>query len=176
MQEMRRKDRELPSEQAWEVLRKSDYGFLSMIGVEGEPYCVPLSYAVEGDTVYIHTGRKGYKLDCLRKNPRACFSAVLYHQNVPEAFTMNFASCIAEGSVRFVTDDAERVQGIRAIVAKYSGQYLDTASFEKEMRGMPAVEILALKVEEIKGRAPHKMIDFSAMMGGHPGTKETEEA
>ena len=65
---MRRKDREMPEEFAWEVADRCPWMVLSMTGPEGQPYCVPLSMAREGRSFYFHCAREGEKTRCLRAN------------------------------------------------------------------------------------------------------------
>lgn len=169
MRVMRRNDRQLPEDKAWDVLKNSEYGFLAMTNPEGEPYCIPLAYAVEGDTLYFHSGRRGEKLDSLRKNPRVCFTTVLYSKSLPAEYSMSFASCVAVGDMRFVTDEEERTRAMTLITAKYAPDFMNCAKFDRQMRGMPAVEILALKVEELCGKANKGLLDMEQMMKGHPG-------
>ena len=51
---MRRKDRELTEEEARAVLRRAEYGVLSLVTEDGAPYAVPMSYAAVGDAIYFH--------------------------------------------------------------------------------------------------------------------------
>ena len=78
MKAMRRKDRQVSAEEAMEYLKASVYGVLSTVGPDGEPYGIPLTYAVEegGKSLVFHCARDGYKLDCFAVNPRAHFVAV----------------------------------------------------------------------------------------------------
>ena len=79
---------------------------------------------------------------------------------------MMFASCVAVGDARIVTEDEERGIGMRAIVEKYSPDFVDCPPYERIMRGMPAVTIFAVKVEELCGKANKGMlnIDMAEMM------------
>lgn len=153
MRALRRQDRKLTETDARRVLEQSEYGFLATINEDGSPYVVPMAAALSGNTLYMHCSRAGQKLDNIRRDARACFTCVLYADNQPEEFAMQFASCVAEGRVRVVTDEAERMQGMRAIVAKYSPEYMDTPGYERTMRGMPAVVMLAMELDEFQGKA-----------------------
>ena len=44
---------------AWEVLDTAPYAVLAMADGKGEPYCVPMSPARDGRTVYLHCARPG---------------------------------------------------------------------------------------------------------------------
>ena len=51
---MRRKDREVSAEQAWEIVERCSYGVLAMTKSDGTPYAVPVNFAREGNCLYIH--------------------------------------------------------------------------------------------------------------------------
>lgn len=154
MRELRRMDRKLSDEAALKVLRESEYGFLATVNEDGSPYVVPMAgaLAADGRTLYFHCARAGQKLDNLARDARACYTCVLYAHNQPAEFTQVYASCVAEGRVRRVTDEAERLRGMAAIMEKYSAEYIGTPGYEKTMKGMPAVVMLALEVQALQGK------------------------
>ena len=152
MRDLRRMDRKLSEEDALTVLRDCEYGFLCTVNEDGSPYAVPMCAALVGHTIYFHCARAGQKLENLTARPRACFSCVLYAENQPSKFTYVYASCVAEGNVRLVTDEAERQAGMRAICEKYSGDWMDGPEHERAMRGMPAVVMLAMEVDAFQGK------------------------
>lgn len=153
MRELRRQDRKLSEEDARRVLEQSEYGFLATVNEDGSPYVIPMAAAVDRDTLYMHSARTGQKLENLQRDPRACFTSVLYADNQPEEFAMVYASVVAEGRLRVITDEAERVQAMRVIVNKYSPDHIDTPAYERTMRGMPAVVMLAMDIQSIQGKA-----------------------
>lgn len=156
MRELRRQDRKLSEEDARKVLAKAPYGVLATVNEDGSPYAVPMAAALVGNTLYMHCGRAGQKLENLRRDPRACYTCVLYAENLPSEFSMDFASCVAEGCVRILEDEAERLAGMRAIAQKYSPEYMDTPNYERTMRGMPAVVMLAMELDGVQGKAPRR--------------------
>lgn len=72
--EIRRKDRVLDEKGAIELLETAEYGFLSMVGTDGFGYGIPISFVKEGKSVYFHCAPEGYKLECLRENPKVSFA------------------------------------------------------------------------------------------------------
>ena len=44
---MRRRDRQIPEEQAWEILDRCDYAVLAMTAEDGTPYGLPLNVSSE---------------------------------------------------------------------------------------------------------------------------------
>lgn len=94
---MRRKDREMPEEFAYMVANKCEWAVFAMIDTEGMPYCVPITIALDGKTVYFHSGPEGYKVDALRKNNAVCISCVGDTYRTPDKFTTEFESAIIRG-------------------------------------------------------------------------------
>lgn len=75
--EMRRKDRELSTAEAEEILRNGKYGVLAVMGDDGYPYGVPLHYVMIDDSLYFHsTTEGGYKISCLERNPKMSFTVI----------------------------------------------------------------------------------------------------
>ena len=129
---MRRKDREMPEEFAWEVADRCPWMVLSMTGPEGQPYCVPLSMAREGRSFYVHCAREGEKTRCLRANPRVCVSCVASAVPVPEEYSVNYESAVFRGTAREVTGEPEMLHALRLISRRYVPSNLE--GFDREVR------------------------------------------
>ena len=56
---------------AWEVLDTAPYAVLAMANGKGEPYCVPMSPARDGRTVYLHCARVGGKAVSFETQPQS---------------------------------------------------------------------------------------------------------
>lgn len=76
MIQMRRKDREMSSEFALEVVDKCEYAVLSMTDLQNEPYAVPLSIVRIGSCIYFHGAKAGKKSEILATNPQVCLVCV----------------------------------------------------------------------------------------------------
>ena len=72
---VRRQDRLLSEERARELLREGEYGFLAMASAQGG-YGVPVNYATEGDTIYLHCATEGRKLSAIEHDARVTFCVV----------------------------------------------------------------------------------------------------
>lgn len=152
MRDLCRVDRKLKEEDALEVLRRAQFGTLATINEDGWPYAVPMAFALVGNTLYFHSAKRGQKLENLNRDGRASFTAVLYANNVPERFEVIFASAIAQGPVRILTEESERMAAMRAICEKYSADYVDTPAYERTMKGMPAVVMFAMEIQQLRGK------------------------
>ena len=68
---VRRRDRLMDEARARELLESSEYGVLSMVTPEGEPYGIPVNMIWDGrESLYIHCAPVGRKLDALAVNPK----------------------------------------------------------------------------------------------------------
>lgn len=59
---------------------------------DGAPYAFPVNFVLLGDALYIHTAFTGKKMDLIRKNPRAGFSAYADVRIIREKATTTFRS------------------------------------------------------------------------------------
>jgi len=95
--EIRRKEREMDSQQAKEVLESGSYGILSMCGQNNYGYGVPLNYVVEENHIYFHCATEGEKLRSLKENNKVSFCVVQNAEVIAEKFTTNYKSSMAFG-------------------------------------------------------------------------------
>ena len=84
---MHKASRQLPEDETLELLKRGDHGTLSVQGDDGYPYATPVNYIVVHDKVYLHSAPYGYKIQCLERNPKCCFSAIVSTRIIPEKIT-----------------------------------------------------------------------------------------
>ena len=120
MRQMRRFRQELTPEECDQVLERQTSGVLAVLGDEGYPYAVPLSYVYEGGKIYFHCAKEGHKLDAIRKDNKVSFCVVDQDQVVPEEYTTYFRSVIVFGTAKLLEDEKEKRQALEALAAKYS--------------------------------------------------------
>ena len=149
MRKMRRSDRETTVEKAWEILENAEFMTLSMMGAEGVPYGVTLSFARVGESLYFHCANQGYKLDSLRKNPAVCVNAVRQQATRAEEFTVAFESAVAFGTAHEVTGQEEKEKGLLAICKKYAPENAGAAAYIAQY---PQVSVWRIDVNAISGK------------------------
>lgn len=118
--EMRRKKQALPPEACGAILEAGTSGVLALSGAGGQPYAVPLSYVYHAGKIYFHCAKAGYKLDLLAQNPRASFCVIGQDRVAPAKYTTHFRSVIVFGTVRELTDPAEKRAAIEALARRYA--------------------------------------------------------
>jgi hypothetical protein len=121
---IRRADRAIPDSAAQEILRAGEYGILSTVSVDGQPYGVPVSYSYTGDVIYFHCALAGHKLDNLSSNNKVSFCVVGKTQVLPAKFATNYESVIVFGKALEVTAD-EKHTGLIELLKKYSPDFMD---------------------------------------------------
>ncbi len=149
--ELRRSDRKVSDAEAEELLQLGEYGVLSTSDAEGQPYGVPLSYAVLDNAIYFHCAREGHKLDNLAANSRASFCVVGATEVLADKFSTRYASVIVFGRVTEALD-ADKQRGLEALVDKYCPDH-----HEKGMQYIAAdaakTRVFKLSIDSICGKA-----------------------
>lgn len=149
-QSMRRKNRELPEEQALDILDRAQWGVLSLSDGDGLPYGVPLNHARVGNKLVFHCAKEGQKLEFLKANPRGWFTAVASAQVLSDKGTTLFESAMAAGTLRVVEDEDGWLAGFNAINAKFTA----TPDLGREFvaKWGAAALILEMDIERLTGK------------------------
>lgn len=151
MREMRRKDRQVTTEEAWQIVDSCSYGVLTMTAEDGTPYGVPVNYGRDGETLYFHSALEGKKADSLRKNGQVCLVCVGESRVVEEKYTTAYASAMAFGTVTEITEQAEKVQALRVLCEAVAPTNMEM--FEDYYpRFLDATAVWKLSVEKITGK------------------------
>ncbi len=149
--EMRKKDRQISKEEALEIVKKGEYGFLSMVDSESNPYAVPISYVLYEDSIYLHCAIEGYKLECMINNPKVCFCVVGHTEVIPEKFSTKYESAICFGEASIIEDVEEIKKYMNILCEKYSIDFLDEGK-KYAINAMPHYKCIKIKLHHITGK------------------------
>ena len=105
MRKIRRKDREIETNDAINLLTKCEYGVLSTVGNDGQPYGVPLNYVYKDNCIYFHSARGGHKIENIENNSKVSFCAIGYTNVLPSKFGTEYESVVAFGNASEVIQD-----------------------------------------------------------------------
>ena len=155
MREMRRKDKEIGAEEAIKFLADCEYGVLSTVDRDGQPYGVPLNYAYKDNCIYFHCALEGHKIDNLGDNPRVSFCAVGNTKILPSEFSTNYLSAVAFG-VASEVQGTERYNALIWILEKYSADFMEEG--KKYIEKLDKVtKVIKIEIQHISGKiAPPK--------------------
>ncbi len=147
---MRHPQRAMSEADAWDTLRACDYGILSVVDLMGDPYAVPLSFACEGEKIYFHSAKQGYKTVAIGTGGRVAFCAVAEQRTVPEELSVYYRSVIAFGRCDEIFDEQTHAHALRLICDKYAPGSPDVAA-SLEKYG-PHTAVYCIDVDGITGK------------------------
>lgn len=150
--EMRRKNQVLSQEDCVVILNQGTSGVLAVLGDEGYPYAVPLSYVYRDGKLYFHSAVSGHKLDAIRANPKASFCVIGQDHIVPEEYTTYFRSVIAFGVVRVMEDAAEKRKVIEALALQYAPEDTPESRMAAIDRDWERLCLLEFSIEHLSGK------------------------
>lgn len=148
---MRRNARQLPEEESIQLLREGKSGVLSLLGDEGYPYGVPLSYSYVDGKLYFHGAVTGHKVDAVKSCDKASFCVVAQDDVKPEALTTHYKSVIAFGRVSVLTGE-EKLAAILSIGRKYSSVLGDEKLMAEINGTMDHMSLICLQIEYLTGK------------------------
>lgn len=150
---IRRQDRVLAEERAYDLLRDGEHGVLSMVSTEGEAYGVPVSYAWDGkDAIYIHCAPEGRKLRCIANNEATSLCVVGHTHVLASKFTTNYESIIVKCKAETGLSAEERMDALRLIIEKYAAQFREIGEKYAE-KSFHRAEIIKLTMLSMSGKA-----------------------
>lgn len=153
--DMRRKDRQISDEEAKELLKKGEYGFLATVDSENQPYVIPVSYVIMDNQILVHCAKQGKKLDNIQNEPKVCFSVVGETQPALEKknnFTTYFESVVVFGKAYLINDNEVKEKALYNLCEKYLPEHMDKAKDAVEM-SFKATEVFAISMDHITGKA-----------------------
>ena len=150
MREVRRKDKEIGTEEVIRLLTECKYGVLSTVGNDGQPYGVPLNYAYKDNCIYFHCALKGHKIDNIGDNSKVSFCVVGNTAVLPSEFTTNYVSAVAFGLASEV-HGKERYDALVLVLDKFSPEFMKEG--KKYIEKLDKVtKVIKIKIEHISGK------------------------
>ncbi len=148
---IRRADRAITLEQAIEILHKGEYGILSTISEDGQPYGVPVSYSYVDNALYFHSAMEGHKLENLAADNRVSFCVVGKTEVLPDQFATRYESVIAFGKA-IELDGNEKLRGLTELIKKYSPDYLEEGQLYIEATS-ERTRVYQIVIESLTGKS-----------------------
>lgn len=140
-----------------EIYKIVDDHFLCYLGYvfEGTSIVIPTGYGRKGDVLYLHGSTKNRMLNALLDNEKV--SATITHMDgivlARSVFhhSFNYRSAVVFGKPRLVTDEDERMEGLRIITENIiPGRWQEArVPNEKEMK---ATVVLAIDITDASGK------------------------
>jgi len=155
--EMRRKRQQLSDEESLEILQKATAGTLALLGDNGYPYAVPLSYVYAEGKLYFHSALSGHKVDAIRNCDKASFCVIDRDDVRAEKYTTFYRSVIAFGRIHIIEDEAEKLAAARLLGNRYN-PHQDEALQKEIESGLSRMLALCFDIEHLTGKEAIELV------------------
>ena len=155
--DMRRKRQQLSESESVCILQKATSGTLALLGDNGYPYAVPISYVYHEGKLYFHSALSGHKVDAIRQCDKASFCVIEQDDVQPKKYTTFFRSVIAFGRIHVIEDEAEKLSTARMLGNRYNPN--DDESLKKEIEsGLSRMLMIRFDIEHLMGKEAIELI------------------
>ena len=149
---MRRKRQQLSEKENISILQKATAGTLALLGDNGYPYAVPISYVYADDgKLYFHSALSGHKVDAIRNCDKASFCVIDKDDVQPEKYTTYFRSVIAFGRIHIIEDAQEKLETARLLGDRYNPNQEEALQKEIE-KGLSRMVMIRFDIEHLTGK------------------------
>lgn len=155
---MRRKRQEFAQEESITILQKATSGTLALLGDNGYPYAVPISYVYHEGKLYFHSAVEGHKVDAIRQCDKASFCVIEQNEVHPEKYTTFFRSVIAFGKIHIIEDEAEKLQMARMLGNRYNPNQDEALQKELE-NGLARMLMIRFDIEHLTGKEAKELMN-----------------
>jgi len=158
--DMRRKRQQLSDEESIGILQKATSGTLALLGDNGYPYAVPISYVYSEGKLYFHSALTGHKVDAIKNHDKASF-CVIDNDNVkPHEYTTYFRSVIAFGRIHIIEDEVEKLDIARLLGNRYNPNQDEALQKEIE-HGLNRMLAIRFDIEHLTGKEAIELVKQS---------------
>lgn len=148
---MNRKDREINNlNMIEEILNKSKVLRLALCD-DNHPYVVPLTFGYNNNHIYIHSSKKGMKIDLLKKNNNVAFEVDINTELVISdkacGFSMKYESVVGFGKAFFIENYEEKKEALNIIMSHYK-----KGNFDYSLNEIKGVSIIRIDIDSMSGK------------------------
>ena len=133
------------------ILTNGEYGILSTVGSDGQPYGIPLNFVFKENSIYFHCAQVGHKIDNLAQNPKVSFCVVGPTHVLPSEFGTEYESAIVFGTASDVQED-EKYKAMIWLLEKYSREFIEEGKKVLQKYDQ-ATKVVKIEIEGISGKA-----------------------
>ena len=154
---MRRIKQLMSQEDTVQIFERGTSGTLAILGDDGYPYALPLSYVYSQGKIFFHSAKTGHKIDAIRANDKASFCVIDKDHIVPEEYTSYFRSAIAFGRIKIMEDEQEKRAALDILAQRYTPgrEEQRQRTMDKEL---PALCMLELDIEHMTGKEAIELV------------------
>lgn len=145
-------------EQIDQIIRSCKTCWLGM-SVNDIPYVLPMNFALDGDSLILHSAQSGRMWETLKQNRKVCINWTvgeeLAWQNVKVgcSYRVKSKSVLVEGKVEFVDDFEEKTRCLQMLISQYSDREFKFSKPAVENVGVIKVVIETISAKEFGTKA-----------------------
>lgn len=151
MKGIRRSDREITIQEAKDILDSAEYGIMSTVSKDGQPYGMPLSYVYRNENIYFHCAISGHKLENIEHNSKVSFCVVGKTNVLPDKFGTEYESVVVFG-VASKVNGAERHDALLGLLEKYCSDFIEEGKQYIEQKDK-ITKVFKIEIDHISGKA-----------------------
>ena len=155
--EMRRKRQQLSETDSVAILKKATSGTLALLGDNGYPYAVPISYVYAEGKLYFHSAMSGHKVDAIRNCDKSSFCVIDQDNVQPKKYTTFYRCVIAFGRIHIIEDEAEKLKTASMLGNRYNPNQDDTLQKEIE-NGLSRMLAIRFDIEHLTGKEAIELV------------------
>ena len=148
---MRRIKQQLDNSEVLDILKSNTTCTLALIGENGYPYSLPISYCYDEGNIYFHCAKVGHKIDCIKNCDSISLSVIEHDEIIEEKFTDKYKSVVVFGKVEIIDDEKE----IRRLCRKMCAALCPNVSdgIEKEIEQfIEQTAVVKITIEDMTGK------------------------
>ena len=155
--EMRRKRQQLSEEESIGILQRATSGTLALLGDNGYPYAIPISYVYSEGKLYFHSALSGHKVDAIRNYDKASFCVIDKDDVKPKKYTTFFRSVIAFGKIHIIEDETEKLEAAKLLGDRYNPN--QEVALQKEIEsGLSRMLAIRFDIEHLTGKEAIELV------------------
>ncbi|WP_406657339.1 pyridoxamine 5'-phosphate oxidase family protein [Methanolobus sp. ZRKC2] len=132
------------------ILSETQYLRLALCN-DDKPYIVPMSFGYANDAIYLHSSRKGTKIDLLRNNKNVCFEIDDFYETLPSnepcSYYMKYRSIVGYGTATILEKEEEIKEGLRIIIDHFHNK-----EYNIDDLNLKGVAVIRIDIEDLHGR------------------------
>jgi uncharacterized protein len=107
------------------IIRSCRTCYLAMSENE-TPYVLPMNFALDGESIILHSAQSGRMWETLKKNPKVCINWMVGEDlawqdiQVGCSYRVKSKTVLVEGEVEFIEDFDEKIRCFTIFMAQYS--------------------------------------------------------
>jgi len=121
---------------------------------EGKPYIVAMNFGYKDKTIYLHSDKKGKKIEVLKQNNNV--SIMFYtdteifarNNEIGCSWRMKYKSVVANGKAEFIKNFEEKKEALDIMMENYTNEEI---KYSKP--AIDNVEVIKIKIDDWSGRS-----------------------